>query len=115
MPTILQGLGWSDGPDAFNALSAEEQLPFVDQFYRPYVAQLGSAGRLYQATFFPATQPNTDESSVIAAPGGPYADSYSANALLDTDHDGVITGGDLTARVNGVRQGARWDALVGRL
>jgi hypothetical protein len=115
MPEILKGLGWSAGPDAFKLLNAEQQLPYVESFYRPYIGKLSSPGRLYQATFLPATLTGTDETSIIAAPNGPHADAFHWNQTLDTNRDGVITVGDLTARINNVRQGQRWAALVSRL
>lgn len=116
MPNTLVGLHWTAGPDEFAKLSAEEQLPFVERYFAPYVSQgLGSAGRLYQATFLPATLPNSDESTVIAAPGGPNGQAYAANKVLDTNGDGRITVGDLTARIDKVRTGARWAAVMGRL
>ncbi|MEW6371132.1 MAG: hemopexin repeat-containing protein [Pseudomonadota bacterium] len=115
MPETLSGLGWTDGREAFARLSAEEQLPFVERYYRPHVGQLSSAGRLYQATFLPATLPNSNEETVIAAPGGPHADAYRANLVLDTNGDRQITVSDLTARVQAVRSGPRWDALMQRL
>jgi hypothetical protein len=116
MPQTLVGLGWRNGPDAFKALSAEDQLPFVEHYFAPYAAQgLGSAGRLYQATFLPATLPGSQESTVIAAPEGPHADAYRANQVLDTNRDGKITVSDLTSRIDAVRTGPRWDALMARL
>lgn len=115
MPDTLMGLGWTQGPDVFRSLTADEQLPFVERFYRPHIGKLTSPGRLYQATFLPATLPGTDESSVIAAPGGPNPGAYRDNILLDTNRDGAITVSDLTARVDAVRQGLRWTALTARL
>ncbi|MFZ2526640.1 MAG: hemopexin repeat-containing protein [Rhodococcus sp. (in: high G+C Gram-positive bacteria)] len=114
MPSTLVGLGWAEGPDAFQLLTAEQQLPYVEKYYKPHIGQLTSAGRLYQATFLPATLRGTNEDSVIAAPGGPHADAYNANKLLDTNHDGVITVSDLTARIDKVRRGQRWAALAQR-
>jgi len=116
MPPILVGLGWTQGPDAFKALNAEQQLPFVEKFFAPHAGQgLSSPGRLYQATFLPATLRGSNESTVIAAPRGPNANAYAANKVLDTNNDGVITVSDLTARINNVRQGPRWAALTQRL
>jgi hypothetical protein len=115
MPATLTGLGWTQGPDAFRSLTADDQLPFVERFYRPHIGQLTSPGRLYQATFLPATLMGTDETSVIAAPGGPNANAYRDNTLLDTNRDGAITVSDLTARIDAVRQGPRWAALTARL
>jgi hypothetical protein len=97
-------------------LTAEQQLPFVEKFFAPHATEgLTSAGRLYQATFLPATLPGSNESTIIAAPHGPNADAYVANKLLDTNQDGVITVSDLTNRINNVRQGPRWEALMQRL
>jgi hypothetical protein len=116
MPNTLVGLGWTQGPDAFKTLTAEQQLPFVEKFFAPHATEgLTSAGRLYQATFLPATLPGSNESTIIAAPHGPNADAYVANKLLDTNQDGVITVSDLTNRINNVRQGPRWEALMQRL
>jgi Transglycosylase SLT domain len=116
MPSTLTGLGWTDGPDAFRQLTAEQQLPFVKRYFAPHVVRgLGSAGQLYQATFLPATLPGSSEETVMAAPGGPNASAYTANRLLDTNRDGKITVSDLTARINNVRQGDRWNALTARL
>lgn len=116
MPATLVGLGWTAGPDEFAKLGAEDQLPFVERYFAPHSAEgLGSAGRLYQATFLPATLPGSDESTVIAAPGGPNAEGYNSNKVLDTNRDGQITVGDLTARIDQVRRGPRWEALMRRL
>jgi len=115
MPQTLKGLGWTAGPDAFATLSAEQQLPYVEKYYRPHRGKLTSAGRLYQATFLPATLKNSTESTVIAAPGGPYAKAYAANKGLDTNKDGVITVSDLTERLNRKKQTDRWKSLAARL
>jgi hypothetical protein len=116
MPDTLKDLGWTAGPDEFKGLTAERQLPFVERYFAPHVSEgLTSAGRLYQATFLPATLPGSNESTVIAAPGGPNAGAYRANQVLDTNKDGRITVSDLTARIDQVRQGGRWAALMQRL
>jgi hypothetical protein len=115
MPQTLKGLGWTAGPDEFRTLSAEQQLPYVEKYYRPHRGKLTSAGRLYQATFLPATLKNSTESTVIAAPGGPNAKAYAANKGLDTNKDGVITVSDLTERLNLKKQTDRWKSLAARL
>jgi hypothetical protein len=116
MPDTLTGLGWRNGPDEFQILSAEEQLPFIEKYFAPHVSQgLGSAGRLYQTTFLPATFSGSQESTVIAAPEGPNSSAYKANPLLDSNRDGKITVSDLTARIDSVRRGTRWEALLRRL
>lgn len=117
MPKTLQGLGWTAGPDAFARLSAVEQLPYVKAFYQPLVAHgLDSSGRLYQATFLPATLGHgSDPETVVCAKDGPFADAYTSNVGLDVNSDGAITVGDLTARTNMQRTGGRWKSLAARL
>lgn len=115
MPATLQGLGWTSGPDEFRKLSAEQQLPYVERYFRPHRGKLTSPGRLYQATFLPATLSNSDESTILAAPAGPRPRVYQSNKGLDVNADGVITVGDLTARINRVKQGRRWQELISRL
>ena len=117
MPKILVGLGWTSGPDAFRELSAEEQLPFVEKFFTPYVPKgLSSAARLYQATFLPATldlgsEPNT----VICQQGGINSFAYGPNKVFDRDGDGAITVGELQAAIDRNTQGPRWAEIVARL
>ena len=115
MPKTLRGLGWTSGPDEFTKLTAEQQLPYVERYYRPYIGRLTSSGRLYQATFMPATLKNSDESTVLAGANGPRYQAYAQNKGLDINKDGVITVSDLTARINKVRERLRWKELAARL
>jgi Transglycosylase SLT domain len=118
MPANLPGVGWTAGPDAFRQLSAEDQMPYVERYYRPWVHHgLHTAARLYQSTFLPATLATvTTSEGVLAAPGGPYPDAYKWNhEALDVNHDGQITLGDLEARLANVRSGPRWNAIMARL
>ncbi len=115
MPNTLRGLGWTSGPDEFAKLTAEQQLPYVERYYRPYIGRLTSSGRLYQATFMPATLKNSDESTVLAGANGPRYKAYAQNKGLDINKDGVITVSDLTARINKVRERSRWKDLAAQL
>jgi hypothetical protein len=117
MPQILSNLGWTDGPDSFAKLSAEDQLPYVQKYFSPHAHHgLTSAGRLYQVTYLPATiAAGQGADFVISAAAGPFAREYEANKGLDTDQDGRITVADLDARIAAVQRGARWDSIVARL
>ena len=116
MPNTLVGLGWTQGPDAFKTLTAEQQLPFVEKFFsRPCDAGTDLRGTALPSDFPARDTARIDKSTIIAGPHGPNADAYVANKLLDTNQDGVITVSDLTNRINNVRQGPRWDALMQRL
>ena len=115
MPKTLRGLGWTTGPDEFRKLTAEQQLPFVERYYRPHTGRLTSSGRLYQATFMPATLKDSDESTVLAGANGPRYKAYAENKGLDVNKDGLITVSDLTARINKVKGRASWKDLADRL
>lgn len=117
MPATLPRLGWTAGHGAFRRLSAEEQLPFVERFYRPYKSYgLTSTARLYQATFLPATLAGgSDPETVLAGRDGPYAGAYRANSGLDRRGDGIIRVSDLTAAVDRRCRGPRWEEARARL
>lgn len=117
MPATLRGLGWTAGHAAFRQLSAEQQLPYVERYYRPYQHYgLHSIARLRQATFLPATLPGGSEADrVLAGRDGPYAAAYRANSGLDRRHDGTIRVSDLTAAVERACVGPRWHEAQGRL
>lgn len=117
MPATLRGLGWTAGHAAFRQLSAEEQLPYVQRYYRPYAHYgLNSTARLRQATFLPATlSGGSDPDRVLAGRDGPYASAYRANSGLDRRQDGTIRVSDLTAAVERACAGPRWREARARL
>ncbi|GMA15727.1 DUF2272 domain-containing protein [Deinococcus metallilatus] len=117
MPATLLRLGWTAGHEAFRRLSAEEQLPFVERFYRPYKRySLNSTARLYQATFLPATLAGgSDPDTVLTGRDGPYPSAYAANSGLDRRRDGTIRVSDLTAAVDRRCRGPRWEEARARL
>lgn len=119
MPTILAGLGWADGPDAFTHLDAAQQLDYVFAYFVPWSktgAPWDSAARIYQATFLPATL--SDDRSpdlVLAARGGRLGWAYEANAGFDANHDKAITVKELGEAIARNCKGARWRECVYRL
>jgi hypothetical protein len=114
LPSTLAGVGWDRGPDAFCALRATDQLPYVERHLAPYASHgLGSPGRVYQAVFLPATMPlGSTPGTVLTRLGSP---AYERNQGLDLDGDGAITLGDLAERVRLRQRGARWKEIVARL
>ncbi|WP_425148721.1 DUF2272 domain-containing protein [Deinococcus sp.] len=117
MPATLRGLGWTTGHQAFRHLSAEEQLPYVERYYRPYARSgLTSAARLSQATFLPATlAAGSDPQTVLAGQDGPNAGAYRANSALDRRHDGTIRVSDLADALDRRARGPRWTEARERL
>jgi hypothetical protein len=117
MPATLTGLGYTDGHEVFRTLSAEEQMPYVEAYFRPYISKgLSPAARLYQATFLPATLSGEwTMDTVICAQDGINSFAYAPNKGFDQDNKGSITIGDLQAAIDRACRGARWDEIVSRL
>ncbi|WBO22314.1 lysozyme family protein [Sphingomonas abietis] len=80
------------------ALTAEQQLDYVDLYFRPYRGRLHNLGDLYCAILWPAGVGKPD-STVLFGKGGANPKLYLQNAGLDLDHDGDITRGEVTAKV----------------
>ena len=117
MPDTLKRLGWTAGDAAFRQLSAEDQLPYVEKYFTPYIAQgLTSAARIYQVTFLPATlNLGSEPDTVICQQGGLNSFAYAPNKGFDTNNDGAITVGELQAAINRNTKGARWNEIISRL
>lgn len=113
MPSILQGLGWSGTPEAFRELSAREQIPYVERYYRPYAGYgLTNPGIVYAFNFLPARAQRVasqGDAGVLTQAGENY---YDVNRILDRNSDGVITIGDLRQHLAIQNHGARWNAIV---
>lgn len=116
MPATLMGLGWHAGHAAFRTLSATQQLPWVERYYRPYRGFLDSVGGLYVATFLPALIKHSgDPNFVLTAKAGALPWAYAPNAVFDTNHDLRITVSELEQAVARNCRGARWGELCARL
>ena len=120
----LKKCGWEGTPAEYLDLTAEEQLPYVENYYAPYKGSLANAsvGRIYQVNFLPATLGSaTQPDDVLCGKDGPYAFAYNWNLGLDSrdpaSRKGYITIDDLRKfaeeAVNG--QKARWNEIVTRL
>ncbi len=117
LPSTLRGLGWTGTPEQFRRLSADDQLPYVERYFRPYVHfNLGSAARVYQVVFLPSSLSfGSSMDTVIVEQGGVNSGAYAGNAGLDTDHDGAITVGELQQAIERHHVSARWKEIATRL
>jgi len=117
MPATLKNLGWTKGHEDFRKLTAEEQLPYVEMYFKPHVKEgLGSAARLYQVTFLPATMKDgSTPDTVICKKGGKHDFAYEPNKVFDTAKKGYITVGDLQAAIDRNAKGSRWEEIEARL
>ena len=91
MPNTAAHLGTST--DALASMSAEEQLEFVEAYYRPFAGRMHSVEDVYMATFMPSMVGRGSD-NVVAVEGEKV---YEVNRGLDRNHDGVITNGDVGA------------------
>ncbi len=101
MPATAERLGTTTG--ALRAMSAEDQLQYVEAFYKPFAGRLHNPGDAYMATFMPAFvgKPSSfvlgQEGSNETISGLSKGTIYEQNAGLDQNHDGYLTVGDVTA------------------
>jgi hypothetical protein len=117
LPSTLNRLGWTGTADQFRALSAEEQLPYVERFLLPSSSYgLYSAGRIYQAIFMPASlRTAASDDAAIIDKRGAFADRYQRNRGLDLDGDGRITVGELQQSIEIVFRSPKWRPIEDRL
>lgn len=118
MPDTLLGLGWTKGHEAFRALDASEQVPWVERYMRAHAPWCTSDALCYVAVFLPALGKKAQETGdefVLCGQRGPLAWAYGANKVLDRDKNGNITVGDLGRQLAAQCRGARWDAILWRL
>ena len=73
------------------AMSAVEQLDYVEKYLTPYRGRMTDIYQVYLAVFSPAYIGRPDAQKVYASP----STNYSANKGLDTDKDGIITVGEI--------------------
>jgi hypothetical protein len=69
------------------AMSAVEQLDYVEKYLNQYKGKLTDLHQLYLAVFSPAYLGRPDAQKVYVSP----SQQYTANKALDTNNDGVIT------------------------
>lgn len=91
MPRTAERLGTST--DELRGMSAENQLFYVEKFYRPFAGKLLTVGDAFMATFMPEHAGQPDD-FVLFAEG---SKGYEQNAGLDRNKSGTITVGDVTA------------------
>ncbi len=119
MPRTLAGLG---APANFNALSGEDQLPWIERLITAGEGLNGgpfrSAERYYHSNFFPRTMPRgqTPATIVVASDATDAEEraAYAANAGMDPAKNGRITYADLAAFLNRAKNGNRFSYEAAR-
>ncbi len=94
MPSTARRLGTTT--DALAALTAEEQLAFVEQYFREFAGRLHSLADTYMAILWPRAVGQPDDYSIATSADG---NTYLQNRGLDVDADGRITKAEAAAKV----------------
>lgn len=76
------------------AMSAVEQLDYVEMYFAPYAERIHSLSDMYMAILLPKYVGHPDGAVLFSA-----GIAYRQNSGLDANHDGKITKGEAAARV----------------
>lgn len=106
MPATAKGLGTTT--DALAALTAEQQLDFVERYFQPFKGKLGTLADLYMAILWPLAVGKPLEYVLWDQRSKPT--TYRQNAGLDANQDGMITKAECSAKLyamkaEGLKQG----------
>lgn len=95
MPNTARGLGTT--AEALSEMTAEDQINYVYRYLRPYKGRMKTLADVYMAVLWPAAVGKTDESALWSRASHPT--TYSQNAGLDVDKDGIILKREAAAKV----------------
>ncbi len=97
-----------ESTDRLAAMTAEQQLDYVYQYFLPYRGRLQSLADCYMAILWPAGIGKAPAWVLWDAQSRPI--TYRQNAGLDINKDGAITKAEATAKVQGLLDEGRREA-----
>ena len=95
MPDTAKGLGTTVA--ALAAMTAEQQLDWVEKYFQPYKGKLSSLADLYMAILWPAGVGKAMEYVLWDKNSRPT--TYRQNMGLDVNKDGIITKAECSAKL----------------
>lgn len=95
MPSTLKGMGYS--VEQAGNMTPEQQLELVREYFKPYRGRVGTLSSLYMSILWPAAVSKQEGSELWSRTSHPT--TYSQNAGLDGNKDGVITKAEAAAKV----------------
>lgn len=98
MPSTAQGLGTTTY--LLSLMTPEDQLSYVQAYFRPYARRIFRLSDMYMAILLPKYISSSDDA--ILFPEDTIA--YQQNRGLDTDKDGQVTKGEVCARLYAKKQ-----------
>jgi len=99
MPDTAAKLGTSTA--ALAAMSAVQQLDWVEKYFQPYKGRLATLADLYMAILWPAGVGKPMEYVLWDKNSRPT--TYRQNAGLDINHDGAITKAECAAKLYAIK------------
>lgn len=96
MPSTAKALGTTTQKLA--AMSAEDQIKFVYEYFRPYAGRLNNLGDVYMAILWPKAVGQPDHFVLFDRAKTPT--TFRQNAGLDVNKDGLVTRAECLVKVN---------------
>ena len=96
MPATAKALGTTTQKLA--AMTAEDQLRFVYEYFRPYAGRLHNLGDVYMAILWPKGVGQPD--SYVLFDRAKTPTTFRQNAGLDVNHDGSVTRAECLVKIN---------------
>jgi hypothetical protein len=93
MPSTARNLGTTT--DALAAMSAVEQLSYVERYFNPFRGRLGTLEDVYMAILWPRAVGQPNDSVLFSRPSR----AYELNSGLDRDRNGDVTKTEASAMV----------------
>lgn len=96
MPSTARGLGTTTAKLA--AMTAEDQLRWVYEYFKPYVGRLNNLGDVYMAILWPKAVGKPDHFVLFDRKKTPT--TFRQNSGLDVNKDGLVTRAECLVKVN---------------
>ncbi len=96
MPSTAKALGTTTAKLA--AMTAEDQLRVVYEYFRPLAGKLNNLGDVYMAILWPKAVGRPDDFVLFDRAKTPT--TFRQNAGLDVNHDGLVTRAECLVKVN---------------
>jgi hypothetical protein len=96
MPSTARSMGIST--DALSALSPEDQLRYVYEYFKGYAGRLHNLGDVYMAILWPKGIGQPDSYVLFDKSRTPT--TFRQNAGLDVNHNGAVTRGECLVKIN---------------
>lgn len=96
MPSTARSLGTTS--NALSALSAEDQLRYVYEYFKPYAGRLHNLGDVYMAILWPKGVGQPDSYVLFDKSRTPT--TFRQNAGLDVNKNGAVTRGECLVKIN---------------